>query len=64
MYKEEIYRLLKYNDITELDLSVNKTKNIDKLAECLKYNSTLKKLYLRKNKIINIYNLDKRIIII
>ena len=57
-----IYKQLKNNEITELDLSNNKIENIDKLSKNLKYNNSLEVLYLNNNKIENIDRLSKSLI--
>ena len=53
--------ILKNNIITEINLSCNYIDNIDILGKYLKNNTSLKKLYLYFNKIINIKNFLEQI---
>ena len=54
MIDEKIYEQLKNNQIQVLDLSRHNIKDIDKLSEILKYNTSLTKLDLKRNEIENI----------
>jgi len=56
---EEIYDKLKNNEIIELNLGYRYIENIDKLADCLKYNTSLKCLGLDNNEIENIDKLGE-----
>ena len=52
--KYEFYEQLKKNKITKLNLNNKEIKNIDELAESLKYNYSLTYLNLSGNEIENI----------
>ena len=53
MIYENIYKQLKNNEITELDLFNENIKNIDNLSKYLFFNNSLTELYLHFNKIIH-----------